>query len=341
MLLVLKKLAADARDIPQKRRQRRRPNPAKNAKSERHLLARRGHPNYYSDSTRGDRSIPPWGANFFFTFLFTSPRGACDSLLTGGRTNPVNYIERIATGASARFVDRYWFLEDDSAGAEQRVVPDGRSELIVNLGTSYEALQNGQWQVQPRTFYAGQLTRPLMLRSRGGARIFGVRFHPHGANQLLKLPMQELTDAFADMVRMPAGDPTLEGQIAAFTSLEKSGSGGEDALVAHAVAQMTAASGMVEIGEFAAMAGISVRQFERRFLNRVGLSPKLFCRIQRFQRIFSRVEQPGANWVDAAIACGYYDQAHLIRDFKEFTGRTPSALLVDADFARHFLAPTV
>jgi AraC-like DNA-binding protein len=53
------------------------------------------------------------------------------------------------------------------------------------------------------------------------------------------------------------------------------------------------------------------------------MSPKHFARIRRFQRVFHAMEEDSAGWADAAADCGYYDQAHLIRDFQEFTGTTP------------------
>jgi AraC-like DNA-binding protein len=59
--------------------------------------------------------------------------------------------------------------------------------------------------------------------------------------------------------------------------------------------------------------------------------------MQRFQKVFHAIEQGRRNWVDAAVECGYFDQAHLIRDFRDFSGKPPSALLAEADMARHFL----
>jgi methylphosphotriester-DNA--protein-cysteine methyltransferase len=76
---------------------------------------------------------------------------------------------------------------------------------------------------------------------------------------------------------------------------------------------------------------------ERRFKRQVGIGPKLFCRIQRFQRVFREIES-GGNWVQAALACGYYDQAHLVRDMRQFSGETPTALLDGDELARHFLS---
>jgi AraC-like DNA-binding protein len=95
--------------------------------------------------------------------------------------------------------------------------------------------------------------------------------------------------------------------------------------------------GNVPIRELAAKAGISERQLEREFSHFVGLTPKLCSSILRFQRVFTAMERD-AGWVDVALACGYYDQSHLIADFRRFSGRTPAAF--DAErfgLGRHFL----
>jgi transcriptional regulator GlxA family with amidase domain len=94
----------------------------------------------------------------------------------------------------------------------------------------------------------------------------------------------------------------------------------------------------MSVGALADRAGLSARQFERRFRQAVGIPPKLFSRMQRFQRVFPALASAGGRWADAAMRCGYYDQAHLIRDFREFAGKPPAALLAeDSDLARHFV----
>jgi methylphosphotriester-DNA--protein-cysteine methyltransferase len=119
-------------------------------------------------------------------------------------------------------------------------------------------------------------------------------------------------------------------------SAEKT-SRGADLLVAEAVRRMTLANGASDLGELAGDLGLSIRQFERRFHNVVGLPPRLFCRIRRFNSVLRVLGQQSPNWVDTAIACGYYDQAHLIRDCKNLSGDTPAILVAqDADLARHF-----
>ena len=85
--------------------------------------------------------------------------------------------------------------------------------------------------------------------------------------------------------------------------------------------------GRITIDSLADAAGVSGRQLERRFLQEVGIGPKLFCRILRFQQVFSAVTADSTSWADIAVSCGYYDQAHLIRDFQEFSHQTPAVLL--------------
>jgi AraC-like DNA-binding protein len=237
---------------------------------------------------------------------------------------------------ASRFVDCFWVLEGAAPGVVQRVVPDGRPELILNLGQPFESLQNGYWRAQPHCFLAGQLTGPLLLRAPDVTRIMGVRFRPGGAAQLLGMPVGELTD------RVVAADdlglkrlaecsnlPDLEG---ALLGLER---GSADPLVDEAARLL---SGSLDVSDAAALLGVSRRQLERRFKTRVGMSPKYFARIRRFQRVFHAMEEDSAGWVDAAADCGYYDQAHLIRDFRAFAGKPPSHLLAADDLARHFLS---
>lgn len=82
------------------------------------------------------------------------------------------------------------------------------------------------------------------------------------------------------------------------------------------------------LDQLAAEACLSPRQFERNFVERVGLSPKLFARIARFDQAFGLKERrPGLDWLAVAVQCGYYDYRHLVRDFRAFAGVTPPQLL--------------
>jgi len=268
----------------------------------------------------------------------------------------MEYREIKPNAGASRFIKCYWLLEGDSAqtSAEndvQRIVPDGRTELIFNLGRPFASEQRGAWKTQPQSFIAGQITGPLLLRSEGRTRTLGIRFHPHGATRILGMPVRELTDA-----EVPLGDisPRLHQRFARLGDLSPSqglaalddivdectrdhAEDEEDSLVSAAVGAFERAGGLMSIGDVADYVGLSQRQLQRRFLDAVGILPKLFCRMQRFQRVFRAMEAPHVDWVDAAVDCGYYDQAHLIRDFREFSGKTPTTLLAEEiDLSRKF-----
>jgi AraC-like DNA-binding protein len=257
--------------------------------------------------------------------------------------------------AARRFVRTYWMLEDRAPAAQvQRVVPDGRAELIFNLAEPYEtqvsgAQSDGPWVKQPQAFLFGQIAGPLLLRPAGPVRMIGISFHPHTAGKLLRVAMPELNgrsfalDDLAPQLRRRLEElpeaPTDADRGAALDRivLALAARAGEcDALLEAAVRELSGAS---TVAGFAHRVGISPRQLERRFRAAVGISPKLFARMQRFQRVFPTLESGDSGWAETAFQCGYYDQAHLIREFREFAGKPPAALLaVDADLARHFLA---
>lgn len=263
----------------------------------------------------------------------------------------MRYREIRPGAAVSQFVKCYWVLEDDSpSGQSQTIVPDGRPELLINLREPFEQETSGKWHVQPDIFVVGQITGPFLVRPTGPVSTIGVRFCPEGASRLLRLPMFELTDiavSLADISQRvlkeiyrvrESGSPAEQLRVLEQGLAAVARQNAHDGLVSLAVREFERANGPIGVGELAKSLGLSSRQFERRFLRTVGISPKLFSRMQRFQRVFQNIPLSIANWVDTAVRCGYYDQAHLIRDFRQFSGTTPTALLAEEfDLSRRFV----
>ena len=261
------------------------------------------------------------------------------------------YRETAPAGAASEFVKCFWMLEDEAPSSDvQRIFPDGRCEVILNFGQSFESHADGEWKAQPRWFVTGQITGPMLLRPRGKTEILGIRFHPHAASQFLGAPVAELTDkaagldelsreAFREFEKLNDLATTTQ-KFAALGSLANSLAVKRrktDLQIAAAVNIFEKGYGSTSIKEVAHYVNLSTRQFERRFAAVVGLPPKMFCRMQRFQSVLRAMDDPGASWIETAIDCGYYDQAHLIRDFREFAGTAPTALLTEElELARHF-----
>jgi AraC-like DNA-binding protein len=242
------------------------------------------------------------------------------------------------------FVECYWTLEGDGKDTSltaEPILPDGCVELILNCDEPFlEIKDNGERLKQPMHFVVGQMTRPLTITPTGTVHLIGIRFHPGGTMPFFKQPIYEITNRTIELVDV---DSTLARQLA--DALSSSGSWarrinaielclaqriqtftGDDRLVP-LTANIIRLNGRVRIDSLAGAAGVSGRQLERRFLQEVGIGPKLFCRILRFQQVFRAVAEDSTSWADIALTCGYYDQAHLIRDFHEFAHQTPAVLL--------------
>jgi AraC-like DNA-binding protein len=266
---------------------------------------------------------------------------------------PVEYREIRPRPLLSKFIECFWTLEGD-AGSEpaqpQRILPDGCAELILNSGAPFEEhRESGERSRQPMRFLIGQITRPLLISPTGRVQIVGIRFHPGGSLPFFRLPMHEATDR---VVNLGGLDAEWERAIAARSGeaatllehvaiaeellLERICSGLNHSKLWLVVAKIVDCGGQISVERLAFDAGVSRRQLERRFLSEVGIGPKLLCRILRFQQVFRAMERNDATWAGIAAACGYYDQAHLIRDCQEFAGETPSALFRQRDELTEF-----
>ena len=261
-------------------------------------------------------------------------------------TSTMLYREFQPTPALAHFVECFWTLENGGSTAAAQpecLLPDGCVELILNFGERFlEHKDNGQQERQPQHLLVGQMTQPILIAPTGSVQLLGIRFHPGGTLPFFRIPMQELTNRVTDLealardfqhelVRAVAGRSSLL-KVAAVEKLlvERMGFGKHESRLMSLVAKIVQNGGQVSVDRLARDAGVSSRQLERRFLSEVGIGPKLLCRILRFQQIFRAVNRHDEGWAAVAADCGYYDQAHLIRDFREFARQTPALLFENA-----------
>ncbi|HSE26011.1 MAG TPA: AraC family transcriptional regulator [Pyrinomonadaceae bacterium] len=244
----------------------------------------------------------------------------------------------------SRFVECVWTLSSPDPVIEthvERILPDGCVELILNFGSRITQHTDFKTSIQPRNFLVGQMTGPILISPAGDVDLLGIRFRPGGAFPFLRIPMSELTDQVIELGSLSC---VLEHQLLSACHLAAASAARVEAVVASlaaslplvhdvnliAMAELVVDSGGVRsVDHLAQDAGISCRQLERRFLQGVGLGPKVLSRILRFQQVFQAVERADNSWAAVALECGYYDQAHLIRDFNQFAGQSPKALLAE------------
>jgi AraC-like DNA-binding protein len=240
------------------------------------------------------------------------------------------------------FVECFWTLEAHAsadASPAERILPDGCVELILNFGDRFLEHLDGQKRRQPRNFIVGQMTGPILISANGVVRLLGIRFQPGGTRPFIALPANEITDQVVELEGLSRQferglleacevAENMDKKVAAVeTFLVSRLNGGKfDAHLLALAAIVIDRRGLVSVDQLASHAGVSSRQLERRFLQEVGLGPKLLARIVRFQQVFRAVDQANPAWAEVAIECGYYDQAHLIRDFNQFAQQTPAVL---------------
>ena len=256
----------------------------------------------------------------------------------------MRYREFQSAPPLSKHVECLWLLESGEQAdstAPERILPDGCVELILNFGALFrEHKEAGSSELQPSRFVVGQMTQPVLVSPTGPVQLLGIRFAPGGALPFFPTPPGELTNRIAPLADVAGAlDRDLSGQVYDARDLPEKISIIESLLIRRmnakeergaslrgAIAMIVSSGGQTSIDRLACDLGISGRQLERRFISEVGLGPKLLCRILRFQQVFRAVERADKNWARIAADCGYHDQAHLIRDFRQFAGQTPSVL---------------
>ena len=242
-------------------------------------------------------------------------------------------------------VQRFWQLRGGCADHEEQVVvPDGCMGLVLSFGAPIEQVVTGGPAIAPsRTVFIGEIRRPYTTRVRGDLELLGVQFRPGAALPFLDAPSAALVDRLADeavlrrslareIARTVHGadpDDRLERlQAALVNALGDRRARGPSPLVRAAVDLLAAEEGATRIEALADQLGVGRRQLERRFLAEIGVAPKALAMVLRFRRVLGAVEERAEDWPSVALRHGYFDQAHLIRDFKRFTGGTPTQLPV-------------
>jgi AraC-like DNA-binding protein len=251
------------------------------------------------------------------------------------------YAEHVASAVLRPFVECFWTREPGrtsvpSSPVVRRVLPDGCIDIVL-------AFAPGGGGVPDSIQAVGTMTRPLVFAGASDASFVGVRFRPARASAFLRLPASELTD-----LRVPLDDlwsdgaavretfATTSGPAARVAALERvvlarlaHGAIVEHRDVDEAVRRITAAGGSLGITRLAPALGVTRQHLARRFADLVGVSPKVFARIVRMRRLIeaARATPDGddPNWAALAVAGGYYDQAHLVDEFRVLTGLTPTA----------------
>jgi AraC-like DNA-binding protein len=252
--------------------------------------------------------------------------------------NPKTYEPNIALTA---FVKRYWTLdgEKENTPLKNTIVPDGTMKLIFHYGDTYKHhSQSGEITILPKCFLIGQLTKPYVIEPIGVTGSFVVQFKPNGFLPFATIPIKEMENTAIPLDKLfgengnKLGEQILNANATAqriqiietFLLKELANQKRIDHIVKSTVDVILNANGQFSVNKFSKHNDISRRQLTRKFSSTIGLSPKQLSKTIRIQATLkSLLNNEVTSLTDLAYQNEYFDQAHFIKDFKEFTGLTP------------------
>jgi AraC-like DNA-binding protein len=269
------------------------------------------------------------------------------------------YLTHVPEPPLRDLVDYFWLVEGERETLRKGcIAPSGTVEFVVNLRedeicidepTQPERRKRFSGAVVSGTYSGAFLVAPTQHQS-----MFGVHFKPGGAYPLLGTLASELADRHVDAAELwgRSAIELRERLYEATTAAERFQVAENflrdrlrQGIVRHpAVTAALTLFGPAGIGmsvrDVARQVGVSQRHIIQLFTAQVGLKPKLFCRLLRFQMARTFVDtRREFDWAQLAVECGYFDQSHLIRDFQIFSGFTPAGFLhhrgVERPLQRH------
>ncbi len=229
---------------------------------------------------------------------------------------------------------------------KQQVVPDGYVEMYFILGNDVQRFTSEtEFIIQPRTMVFGPVTKPYYVQPTGEVDTFAVRFYPYGFANLISQPIHELADKETPLTALfeESSIKKLEQQIIKAASTQARIEAVEsfllaklkdqwviDNIVKSTIDALSKTKGNASIHSILKDDPSKRRNLERKFSKQVGMSPKQLGRIIRLQAALKlMLNNKDKKLTEVAYESEYYDQAHFIKDFKEFTGTNPREFLSD------------
>lgn len=258
--------------------------------------------------------------------------------------NPKTYEPNIEL---IEFVKRYWTLdgEKENIPIKNTIVPDGTMKLIFHYGDTYKHhSQNGEITVLPKCFLIGQLTMPYVIEPVGVTGSFVVQFKPNGFLPFSTIPIKEMENKAIPLDNLFGEDGIKLGNqilkadstferiqiIEVFLFKQLANRKNIDHIVKSTIETIFNANGLFSVNEFSKNNNINRRQLARKFSSTIGLSPKQLAKTIRIQTILKALlNDEISSLTYLAYENEYFDQAHFIKEFKEFTGLTPKEFFGD------------
>lgn len=240
----------------------------------------------------------------------------------------------------------YWTLEvpADNDAQRQRIVPDGCIEMAFILGDDIKRYTSeNEFILQPRAMVLGQTIEPFYIEPTGYVNTFAIRFYPYGFANFVSVPIKSLANKETPIEQLfeKKTAKKLEQEIIQATDVHQrikiiegfllnklSEQSTVDNIVRKTIDILLSTKGNTPINTILEEDLSKRRQLERKFVKQIGISPKQLGKVIRLQSALKMLlNEEGENLTNIAYESEYYDQAHFIKDFKEFTGISPKDFL--------------
>lgn len=245
-------------------------------------------------------------------------------------------------GALVGVVQEFWEVEGRLSPFRERILPNGFTELMVNLGPPHQMVTHAGTSTWELAWFSGLHDRAIVIESLQGTHLVSARLHPLGALRVFGPVVAGWVNAVTDLETL-LGPPARELRallLAAESSEERFAhlerfllprltlGAVPPVFVSEAARLIEAAHGHLRIASLHADLGVSRKQLWLRFARNLGMSPKAYARLQRFVWTLARLrERTSVEWPRLAAAAGYADQSHLVRDFRQFASASPTEFL--------------
>ncbi|HEX6050608.1 MAG TPA: helix-turn-helix domain-containing protein [Gemmatimonadaceae bacterium] len=242
----------------------------------------------------------------------------------------------------AEFVTEYWEVEGQLGAFREALLPNGRVELMLNLGPAHRVLSEqapGTWE---RAWLSGLQERALVIESLAGTHLVAARLHPLGAFELLGSQVPGAANSVVDLTAVMGASAHALRNVA----MAASGPGDRFALlewllrdrvatrtaapefVRHSTRRIEATHGSLRVSTLHDEVAVSRKHLAVSFTRAMGLSAKAYAQIQRFVWTLGRLQESTTiDWSKLASEAGYSDQSHLVRDFRRVGAATPTEYL--------------
>ncbi len=257
------------------------------------------------------------------------------------------YIPREPLSA---LVNCLWYSEGaPRTHSRERLLPNGEPAIIFNLRDDpiriYDAQNLTRYTSYGHAVFSGARSNCFAIDTEQQERVAGIQFAPGGAFPFFRIPACEAENVsigLQDLWRRRTGE--IREQLLAASSIESLLLNLERCLleqlvrppelhpaVGYALEQFRRSAHNGRVAAITEQIGLSPRRFIELFRQQTGLTPKVFCRVRRFQHALQAIHRKREiDWAQVALECGYYDQPHFIHDFQSFSGLTPSSYLAAA-----------